>query len=54
MQRARDAEREIARGQYRDPLHGIPYTLKDVIATRGIRTTFGNLMGLEGLAERRG
>ena len=28
MQRAREAERGIARGQYCGPLHGIPYTLK--------------------------
>jgi len=47
MQRAREAEREITRGQYRGPLHGIPYTLKDVIATRGIRTTFGNPQGVD-------
>ena len=47
LQRARDAEREIAAGQYRGPLHGIPYTLKDVIATRGIRTTFGNPQGVD-------
>jgi aspartyl-tRNA(Asn)/glutamyl-tRNA(Gln) amidotransferase subunit A len=42
LQRAREAEAEIGRGHYRGPLHGIPYTLKDVVATRGIRTTFGN------------
>lgn len=42
LQRAREAEKEIGDGHYRGPLHGIPYTLKDVIATRGIRTTFGN------------
>ena len=32
LRRARDAEREMAKGQYRGPLHGIPYTLKDVVA----------------------
>jgi aspartyl-tRNA(Asn)/glutamyl-tRNA(Gln) amidotransferase subunit A len=47
MQRARDAERAMAGGQYRSPLHGIPYTLKDVIATTGIRTTFGNPTGVD-------
>ncbi len=42
LQRARQAEGEIVKGAYRGLLHGIPYTLKDVIATPGIRTTFGN------------
>ena len=39
--RAREAEEEIRRGDYRGPLHGIPYTLKDLIDTAGIRTTYG-------------
>jgi len=36
---AHDAEREIAAGRYRGPLHGIPFGLKDVIETAGVRTT---------------
>lgn len=42
LQRAKKAEQEIMAGNYRGPLHGIPYTLKDVIATKDIRTTFGH------------
>ena len=38
---AREAEREIAAGRYRDALHGVPYSLKDLYATKGIRTTGG-------------
>lgn len=38
---ARRAEAEIASGRWRGPLHGIPYGLKDLVDTRGIRTTFG-------------
>ena len=41
MAKARQAESEIAAGSYRGPLHGIPYTLKDLIDTYGIRTTYG-------------
>lgn len=36
---ARAAERDLMAGNWRGPLHGIPLGLKDVIETRGIRTT---------------
>jgi aspartyl-tRNA(Asn)/glutamyl-tRNA(Gln) amidotransferase subunit A len=38
-QQAQQAEREIAAGAYRGPLHGIPFALKDIYDTRGIRTS---------------
>jgi len=38
---AKTAEKEIAAGRYRGPLHGIPYGAKDLLATKGIRTTWG-------------
>ena len=38
---ARKADQEIAAGNYKGPLHGIPYALKDLIDTRDIRTTWG-------------
>ena len=38
---ARAAEGEIAAGRYRGPLHGIPYGAKDLVATRGVPTTWG-------------
>jgi Asp-tRNA(Asn)/Glu-tRNA(Gln) amidotransferase A subunit family amidase len=46
LHRARQAEQEIGHGRYRGPLHGIPYTLKDVVATHDIRTTFGDPKGV--------
>ncbi|MGB6384030.1 MAG: amidase [Terriglobales bacterium] len=39
LERARVAEREIYRGTYLGPLHGIPIGLKDIIDTAGVRTT---------------
>lgn len=39
---ARQAERDIAAGNCRGPLHGIPFGVKDQLCTRGIKTTVGS------------
>ena len=39
---ARAAEAEIAAGNYRGPMHGIPVAVKDQLNTRGVRTTGGS------------
>jgi aspartyl-tRNA(Asn)/glutamyl-tRNA(Gln) amidotransferase subunit A len=41
LKEAREAEREIVRGRFRSPLHGIPYGVKDLLATRNAKTTWG-------------
>ena len=38
---ARAAEREIASGKYRGPLHGVPVGIKDLCYTKGVRTMGG-------------
>ncbi|MBX3119820.1 MAG: amidase [Fimbriimonadaceae bacterium] len=38
---AKQAEAEIKAGKYRGPLHGLPYALKDLFATKGDLTTWG-------------
>jgi amidase len=40
---ARAADREIEQGRTVGPLHGLPVAIKDLLATRGIRTTYGSL-----------
>ncbi|NKZ38004.1 amidase [Oleiagrimonas citrea] len=41
LKQARQADREIAAGKYRGPLHGIPWGGKDLLDTADIRTTYG-------------
>jgi Asp-tRNA(Asn)/Glu-tRNA(Gln) amidotransferase A subunit family amidase len=38
---AKKADEEIAAGKYRGPLHGLPWGAKDLLATKGHRTTWG-------------
>jgi amidase len=44
LARAAEAEQEIAAGNYRGPLHGIPVGLKDLLQTRDVRTTVSSRM----------
>lgn len=41
LEQAQIAEKEIRRGHYRGPLHGIPYAAKDLLAVKGVPTTWG-------------
>ena len=41
LAQAREADREIAAGKYRGPLHGVPWGAKDLLAAKGYRTTWG-------------
>ena len=41
LEQARKADKEISAGDYKGPLHGIPWGVKDLIAVKGYRTTWG-------------
>jgi aspartyl-tRNA(Asn)/glutamyl-tRNA(Gln) amidotransferase subunit A len=41
LSQAKAAEKEIQHGHYRGPLHGIPYAAKDLLAVKGVPTTWG-------------
>jgi len=40
---AREADKALAKGEIRGPLHGVPFTLKDAIETEGVISTGGTL-----------
>lgn len=41
LAQAGELDRELARGQYRGPLHGIPWGVKDIVSAKGAPTTWG-------------
>jgi Asp-tRNA(Asn)/Glu-tRNA(Gln) amidotransferase A subunit family amidase len=41
LAQARQADKELAAGKYRGPLHGIPWGAKDLLAVKGYPTTWG-------------
>ena len=41
LEQARMRDAELAKGHYRGPLHGIPYGAKDLLAVKGLPTTWG-------------
>ncbi len=43
MEEAERADRELDAGNWRGPLHGIPWGAKDLLAARGARTTWGSV-----------
>ncbi len=49
---AREAERAIAAGNWRGPLHGIPVGLKDMFETQGIATTANSYQLIDYIPDR--
>jgi len=43
LRQAAAADAKLAKGEHLGPLHGVPYALKDLIDTKGIKTTWGAL-----------
>jgi aspartyl-tRNA(Asn)/glutamyl-tRNA(Gln) amidotransferase subunit A len=48
---AKQAEKEIAQGKYRGPLHGIPVGLKDIYNTKGILTSGGSKICIDNIPQ---
>ena len=42
LKQARALDRELSAGKWRGPMHGIPFSIKDNLATRGVKTTAGS------------
>ena len=47
LEQARTAEAQILNGAYKGPMHGIPFALKDLYDTAGIRTTSGSRVDID-------
>jgi Asp-tRNA(Asn)/Glu-tRNA(Gln) amidotransferase A subunit family amidase len=47
LDRAKDAETALMRGDPLGPLHGVPLTIKDTIETAGLRTTSGSTIRVD-------
>jgi amidase len=52
LEKAKEAETAIKRGDRLGPLHGVPLTIKDTIETAGLRTTSGSAMRAEFIPKR--
>src|SRR5215211_2078213 len=51
LQEAERLESELKRGIYRGPLHGIPFSIKDIIAVRNVRLTAGSKIFLNHISK---
>lgn len=51
LKQAADADRAIAAGKYKGPLHGVPWGAKDLFATKGIKTTWGGELYVDQVPE---
>src|SRR5437588_11680083 len=52
LSRAAAAEKEIKSGKVRGPLHGIPYGLKDLFDSKGVKTTWGSIIFKDRVPDR--
>lgn len=51
LREAEACDREAAAGNWRGPLHGVPFGIKDLFSTAGLRTTKGSLTSLENVPD---
>ena len=52
MDSARTAEAAVMRGDDLGPLHGLPFPIKDLVPTAGIRTTFGSAVYADNVPDK--